>query len=273
VRFDGLIRDTVLAPDGKYLWVLNWEKSTWQVVDAHSLKPHCSIGLRADGLLTPWNMAVNGTTVYLSNVTYPLVAEYDAGILDEQCRVVPERTMNLFASGYTRFTDGVYGIYFDPLGQKLYATTAMLEGRYLTGFIEIDPLTFQITREVRAPGGMTIEPVEGTNNILFPSYYRDSIFEISLTKMEIVRSIKAAANILSLKFDRARGLIYAASKVAGELLVIDYATGKTLARAPIGARPGALAYEKENDLLFVASKLGIIQIEVPTFLTALSIVR
>jgi hypothetical protein len=78
---------------------------------------------------------------------------------------------------------------------------------------------------------------------------------------------------LSLKFDRARGLIYAASKVAGELLVIDYATGKTLARAPIGARPGALAYEKENDLLFVASKLGIIQIEVPTFLTALSIVR
>jgi hypothetical protein len=269
-RVPGLIRDLRLAADGKNLWAINWQDRALQVLDGRTLAVRCAVPLAPLDLYLPWNMAVDDGKIYISNVTYPIVAEFEADIGADRCRLTPRRQLNLYKSGYTRFTDGAYGLYLDRARRKLYATTAMLEAQYLTGLLEIDLDSFTVAREVRMPGGVTIEPVEGTPNILFPSYYYDTIFEISLAEMRVVRAIKAVGNIMALKYDKGRGLIYAASKTSGELLVFDYATGKILTRVLVGARPGAMAYERESDSLWVASRLGIVKIDLRTFLAKLT---
>jgi hypothetical protein len=139
----------------------------------------------------------------------------------------------------------------------------MLEGRYAIGLVEIDLDRFAIRRDLRLPSGVTITTLPGMHRALLTSYYYPEIFEVDLDRYELVRTIKAAANIFSLAYDDKRGLIYGTSRSGGVLQVIDYATGKLVREDVIGNKPEPLLME--DDRLFIASRWGIVEIDLTKY--------
>lgn len=265
LNLSSLMRDTIPSHDGEHILGLNWQESTLMVFEKNSFQVKCSISLRPFKLYTPWNFIARGDRLYVTNVTPPRVAEFSFKI-GERCELSAEKILDFREVGYTGFTDGAFGLMLDVERNKLYVLVGLLEGRYLLGLTEIDPDSFTIIRDIRLPSGVSIFPLEGTDRVLLPSYYFNKIYEVSLREMKRVRTIEADANIFSLEYDGRRELIYAVSRSSGIFMIIDYKSGKILRSVVVGAKSEPLWLEKETDLLYIGSKLGIMQIDLEKFL-------
>ena len=132
--------------------------------------------------------------------------------------------------------------------------------------VEIDLTTFQITRSIELTTGNPIFPINGRDHVLIPSYYTSDLHEVSLITMEEVRTLVAEPNVVSLEHDERRGLFYALCHAPGLLLVIEDESGKTIKNVPVGAKPEPIWLDRESDQLFLGSGLGILQIDLKTFL-------
>jgi len=266
LKISGLIRDMKPVGTGGRIGCVNWQDANFVVVDLETLTIRRRINLAPSELFTPWNFAVDGKKVYITNVTHPILAEFSLQGEGDDIDLSLQRKINFYETGYTKSTDGAFGLYLHPNQRSAYVLVGMMEGRYRVGLVEVDLESFRITREVRLPAGITLIPVEGTNNVLLPSYYYDAIYEVSLTTMEVVRRIEAEASIFSMEFDSARGLLYATSRTAGLLLVLDYETGKILHSVYVGNKPEPLLFDRDRDELYIGSMLGILRIQLGAFL-------
>jgi hypothetical protein len=107
--------------------------------------------------------------------------------------------------------------------------------------------------------------------VLLPSYYYDDIYEVSLSEMRIVRTIRAAPTITAVEQDEKRGLFYATSRTTGELLVIDDARGEVIRRYAVGSKPEALSLDASTDQLFLAGGRGAYRVDLEGFISATGI--
>lgn len=262
----GLIRDMQLSPDGSHIWATNWKYADFVTINRDPFEVDCNIDLFELGISTPYSFIIDGDKVYVSNVTYPIVAELYLNTIKGKCSVSLGRKLNFWKETYTQFTDGAFGMHLDRARNRLYVLVGMLEGTDNLGLVEIDLETFTIQRDIRLPTGATVIPVKGRNAVLLPSYYRSEIYEVSTDTMQLVRTIAAAPTIVSIEHDVRRGLFYATSRSAGTLLVIDDASGKTLKRVPVGNKSQPLLFDPITDQLFVGSKLGVFRIDLELFL-------
>jgi hypothetical protein len=254
--------------DGKRICGSNWQDSKFLMIDPVTLAVRCALDLAKYNVFTPWEFIVFKERVYVSNVTYPMVTELYLNTDPGECNLTLGKNINFFEEGYTKLTDGAFGLYIDQTRNRLYVLVGMLEGKYLMGFVEVDMDTFKIQRDIRLPAGTTVFPVEGTDSVLLPSYYYGKVYEVSLSTMKLLRTIDAEPGIFSMEFDRKRNMIYASSRAAGVLLVIDYESGRTIKRVPIGAKPEPLYFDRNEDCLYVGSKLGILKISLDQFLNS-----
>jgi hypothetical protein len=263
VRFRGLIRDALVSPDRTALWATNWQSAELVEISPSTLTWDCRVGLNQQRLLTPWSIRIAGDHLYMTNMIPPFLAEFQIPLDGRACGLRPTNLLNFNAVGYAPFADGAYGLDVDLTGRRAWATVGMLEGRYAIGLVEIDLDRFAIRRDLRLPSGVTITTLPGMHRALLTSYYYPEIFEVDLDRYELVRTIKAAANIFSLAYDDKRGLIYGTSRSGGVLQVIDYATGKLVREDVIGNKPEPLLME--DDRLFIASRWGIVEIDLTKY--------
>lgn len=272
---DGVVRDLSWSGDGQALWATNWLAGDLIAIDPAGLQPICSVDLFEQGMPTPWSFAVDRDTdhVYMSNVTLPILAELSVHMKQGDCRAVVGRRIDFHASGYTRFTDGAFGLHVDRRRDRLYVLVGMLGGRYEIGLVEIELSSFTVLRDLRLPAGTSLIPVHGRDTALLPSYYLDAIYEVSLTRMAVVRTIRAAPTITAIEQDQKRGLFYATSRTTGELLVIDDAQGEVVRSFAVGAKPDALRLDPATDQLFLASGRGVFRIDLARFCGETSVNR
>jgi len=263
---NGLLRDMQLSPDGRNIWAVNWEYADFLIINPKPLSIKYSVDLYKMGLATPWNFIIEGNKLMLSNVTYPIVAQLSIENNGGQYAIDIEKQYDFWKKGYTKFTDGVFGIYLDRKRNKLYSLVGMIEGEYLMGLVEIDLDSFEIIRDIRLPAGTIIQPVKEKNTVMLPSYYYGEIYEVSLDDMKLVRILKTTPNIMSMEYDERRQLFYALSRATGYLSVIEYASGDTIKKINIGSKPQPLWLDRENDQLYIGSSVGIIQIDLKQFL-------
>jgi hypothetical protein len=263
----GLIRDLRLSADGRNLWATNWMRGDFLAIDPQSLKPICAADLFRQGMATPWGFVVDRESglVYMSNVTLPIVAELTVEMQGENCGVKVDRSIDFHATGYTRFTDGAFDLHVDRARNRLYVLVGMLEGRFEIGLVEIELSSFTVLRDIRLPAGTTLVPVRGRDTVLLPSYYGDSIYEVSLPSMTLVRTISAAPTITAIEQDERRNVFYATSRTTGELLVIDDARGAIVRSFAVGAKPDALKLDTATDQLFLGSGRGVFRIDLARF--------
>ena len=78
--------------------------------------------------------------------------------------------------------------------------------------------------------------------------------------------MRSIPNILSMVYDRKRGLFYGLSRGSGMLAVIKDSTGETIKTAPVGAKPDPLWFDLDADKLILGSSLGILEIDLKRFL-------
>lgn len=263
---NGLVRDFKFGPGDDLFWATNWENSDFMVIDAKSLDLKCSVDLFRFELATPFNFVVEGDRFFISNVTYPILAELRAAAGEGYCSISLEKAINFHSEGYTNFTDGVYGIHLDREHDRIYALVGMLNGDYLLGLVELRLSTFEILREIRLPSGMTIVPIKGRNSVLLPAYYSDKVYEVSLDTMELVRTIDAEPNLLAMAHDRTRGLFYGVSRASGNLVVINDADGEIVRRLYVGPKPAPFRFDDAADELLIGSGRGIIKISLASFI-------
>ena len=261
----GLLRDMKLSPDGSSIWAVNWEDADFLVINPEPLSIKYSLDLYEMDLATPWHFIIEGKKILLSNVTYPIVAQLSIEKNEEKYIVDIEKQINFWDEGYTKFTDGVFGIYLDRKRNRLYSLVGMLESKYLIGLVELDLDSFEIIRDIRLPAGTIIQPVNGKNTVMLPSYYFGEIYEVSLDDMKLIRTLKTTPNIMSMVYDERRQFFYALSRATGYLSVIEYGSGNTIKKIHVGAKPQPLWLDRKSDQLFLGSSIGIIRIDLGQF--------
>ena len=266
VRFEGLVRDLQPAPDNEHIWGTNWQMATFLSFPKNALDQRTSVKLAPFQINTPWSFACINDKVYISNVTFPILAAFAVEQDRAELTLIPTNSINYFQEGYTAFTDGAFGIFVDPARNRIYNLVGMVGGKYQIALVELDLTTFKILREIRLPAGTTIVPVQGKDTVLLPSYFYRKIYEVSLADMSLVRAIDSEPTIFRLEHDPKRNLLYATSRTTGRLVVIDYPTGQTKKRVAVGANPEALFFDREDDSLYIGSQAGILRIFLPTFL-------
>lgn len=269
-NFRGLVRDMGFSPDGRSLWGVNQMTGDLMAIDPDSLRVQCVADMFRLGLAVPWGFTVDKDTakVFLSNVTLPIVAELSVQMQGPTCSVHIDRSIDFHRNGYTKFTDGAFGHYLDRAHDRLYVLVGMLEGRFEMGLVEVELSTFRVLRDLRLPAGAAIIAVHGQHTALLPSYYDDFVYEVDLTTMRILRRVRAAPTIIDIEQDDKRGLYYATSRTAGELLVIDAKRFEVVRRYAVGAKPEALGLDTAADQLFVGGSKGIFRIDLKRFLAS-----
>lgn len=264
----GLIRDLGWSPDNGSLWATNWMNGDFIAVNPRSMERTCVVDMFRDGLTSPWGFVVDaeGDRVYISNVTLPIVAEATVRVSESACSVTVGRSVDFHQIGYTRFTDGAFGLHVDRARDRLYVLVGMLDGKFEMGLVELELGSFKVLRDLRLPAGTLLVPVRGSDTALLTSYYRDDVFEVSLSSMKLVRTMHAAPTITAIEQDEKRGVFYATSRTTGELLVIDDARGEVVRTFAVGAKPEALRLDREADQLFLGSGRGVFRIDLGRFM-------
>jgi hypothetical protein len=263
VKYEGLIRDMQASSDGGAVWASDWDYSELTVLDPSTLATRCRLNLAASGLHSPWLIRSLRDRIYLTSQTNPLLAEFKLPPDANPCEATLARSIDFHRIGYLPFTDGVFGLDVDEARGTALVTAGMLERRYQLALVEVGLDDFAMRRELRMPCGVEIARVSDASRVLLPSYYLPAIFEVDVDRWELARTIRAAANVFGLAYDPARRLIYAASRVAGLLQVIDYATGKLVREDFVGNKPEPLLLD--GDELYVASRWGVLAIDLSAY--------
>ena len=92
------------------------------------------------------------------------------------------------------------------------------------------------------------------------------MWEVRREGLEVIREIEADPRSFKIAFDARRRLIYTASRITGTVRVIDYATGETLHRLPVGAKSEPLDYDAKQDVLYTGGASGIVRIDLAELL-------
>ncbi len=266
IPIPGLMRDLQFAPGRDELWGLNWLDGDFLAIGAEPLAIRCRRDMFGDGLTTPYNMLVDGSRLFVSNVTLPIVAEFGWDNPADPCSLRLRRSLDLHASGFTKFTDGAFGMYLDRDTDRLYVSVGLVADRNLSAIAEIDLATFAVSRDVKLTAGNPIFRIAGRRSFWAPSYYNAEMHEVSLDTMKILRTIPAGPNLVSLVQDERRGLFYGLCRAPGTMQVIDDASGRIIKEVYVGAKPEPLWLDRENDRVYVASGVGILEIDLPVFL-------
>ncbi len=264
----GLMRDVTLSPNAENLWCLNWYFGDFIAVKRNPFHLICRQNLFDFGITTPYQLIFDDDRIFISNVTHPIVAQLSLQNPDNPCSLQLEKTIDFYENGFTRFTDGAYGLHFDKQRNRLYTIVGFMEDRFVSALVEIDPDTFTVTRNVWLTAGNPLFPLSDRPHALIPSYYTDEVHEVSLDSMKIIRTLHVVANLVTMEYDEKRGLIYGVSRASGLLAVIDYTSGNTLKKLFVGPKPEAMVLDRATDHLFIGSGLGIISIDLKKFLTA-----
>ena len=262
----GLIRDMELHKESGQIWATNWKYGDLLAINPNKLAIECSVELFHLDISTPYNFVTDGDKIYITNVTYPVVAELQVNTDPDVCSVKKLRSINFYDIGYTQFTDGAYGIDLNKEANALYVSVGLLDGRNEIGLVELDLDTFEIRRDLRLPAANALLRLQDRQSMYVPVYYDDRIVEVSLESMSIVREIPAQATIVNMAHDVRRKLVYATSRTSGELLVIDDVAGEVILQMPVGAKPEALTYEADRDLLLLGSEHGLFEIDLSIFI-------
>lgn len=261
----GLMRETRLSGDGRHVFGLNWQYGDFVAISVDPFERACRSDLFNAGIATPWGMDGDGDRLFVSNVTFPLVAELRLRPENGPCAVYLERTFDFHARGFTPFTDGAYDVFLDKERNRLYVALAMLDAEGGVGLMELDLDRWEVARQVKTRSGPVIVPVPERRAVLMPAYWGDAVYEISLDTMSVTRTIQAAPNVMSIVRDARRNRLYALSRAGGLMLVIDDDSGGALAALDAGAKPYALALDERTDQLYVGSAEGIFEIDLNRF--------
>ena len=275
LHIPGLFRDMQMLDDPYRLWAANWRQGDLILVDPISFEIACTIDVFAQDIPKPYHMAWDGETLYLTNLNPPrlfetkvTVSKYNGGTWrggPAKCDLEIVRMLDFHEIGYTPYQDAAHYSYFHKPTGKIYVSIGVLEDTYLMGMAEVDIHTWEVTGDIRLPAG-GIFFIEETDTFILPSFYYGKMWEVRREDLSVIRELDADPRSFKLAFDPQRRLIYAASRITGTVRVIDYATGETLHRLPVGAKSEPLDYDEEKDVLYTGGASGIVQIKLDELL-------
>jgi hypothetical protein len=271
----GLSRDTQMREEPDRLWALNWRQADLLLVDSVEFKVACTIDVFAQGIRKPYHMAWDRETLHLTNLNPPRLFEtkvtlskYSGGPRrggPAKYGLEPVRMLDLHELGYTPYQDAAhYTCFHKPTG-KFYVSIGVLEDTYLMGIAQVDIHTWEVTGDIRLPaGGIFFN--ESTDTVILPSFCHGTMWEVKRSDLSVIREVEADPRSFKIAFDPHRRLIYTASRITGTVSVLDYATGETLHRLPVGAKGEPLDCEAERDIVYTGGASGIVQLKLEELL-------
>jgi hypothetical protein len=157
-------------------------------------------------------------------------------------------------------------------GLALYPKTGMI---YLTGYLldydetfkydlfEIEPHSFKINRTLNLNihnfGATALEINDKTGLLYLQHGGNNKLYEIDIETFKVKRILKGAAGSLKMCIDQKRNIIYITAYYKGKVFAIDLNNGELCWAVKAGGKPQGMALD--NDVLYVASRLGILKID------------
>ena len=275
LHIPGLFRDMQMLEDPHRLWAANWRQGDLILVDPVSFEIACTIDVFAQDIPKPYHMAWDGDTLYLTNLNPPRLFETKVSVSTykggpwrggpAKCELEIVRMLDFHEIGYTPYQDAAHYSYLHKESGKIYVSIGVLEDTYLMGMPEVDINTWEVTGDIRLPaGGIFFNEV--TDTFILPSFYYGKMWEVRREDLSVIRELEADPRSFKIAFDPHRRLIYTASRITGTVRVIDYASGETLHRLPVGAKSEPLDYDEARDVLYTGGASGIVQIKLDELL-------
>lgn len=178
------------------------------------------------------------------------------------------RSLDLHEAGVTRLHGGGLKLLFDARRDRIVALLGPVDAGDHYALADIDPATLTVVRSLILPMGstdMTLDAELGV--VLVPEGYGDVVHEVDATTWQVRRVLAGPrAGSRNIAFDPRRKIVYGLGWGTGVLEATDYATGRVVARLPVGKKPGSLALSPEGERIWVGSALGILEIDAERFL-------
>ena len=275
LHIPGLFRDMQMLEEPYRLWAANWRQGDLILVDPVSFEIACTIDVFAQDIPKPYHMAWDGETLYLTNLNPPRLFDTTVKVTKyngepwrggpAKCELEINRVLDFHEIGYTPYQDAAHYSYFHKESGKIYVSVGVLEDTYLMGLAEVDVNTWELTGDLRLPaGGIFFNEVSDT--FILPSFYYGKMWEVRREDLSIIREIEADPRSFKIAFDPYRLMIYTASRITGTVRVIDYKSGETLHRLPVGAKSEPLLYDEAKDILYTGGASGIVHIKLDELL-------
>lgn len=169
--------------------------------------------------------------------------------------------------GITPMDSGGQRIALDRARNKIYAVAGWTDWRQNYLILTINPDTLAIENKLQLPtAGLELSYCEQTGKLYSVDFYGNTLYEIEVPNLKVTRTLNVPLSSRNVVCDPKRDAIYATGYADGMFAALDYATGKTLARFAVGAKPSSMALLPEKGLLFIGSGAGILKIDVEKML-------
>jgi hypothetical protein len=199
--------------------------------------------------------------MYATYSERPGVAEYSLRPLRLR------RFINLRESGLTRFRSGVWKAALDPVRNKLFVELGMTDLRDKFLIARIDLKTFKIDGTAELPeGGLELTTIPGKRRVIATSFFSNKLYEFDMDTMKSTRVLRGPASCRNLVYDKRRELLIGTGFLNGDLRIMDFRTGRTLARANVGNKAASLFLTPGSDSLYLGSARGIFRVDMSRFL-------
>ena len=262
----GPLSDYHMAPDNRAVWGIDENSGSLLVADRDPFSVQCTVNLQSARLGRPTRLLVDGDIVYASGPDRPTLSRFVRSGPQDPCSLAENGTVDLSGAGALKVFGGAFFLHLDRAQNKLYALVDLKNSRRRMGLLEIDLQSLALERTALLPKGPRMAVAKGRDHVLIPTTYSGKVIEFSLSEMRVVRTIHAAPRISEIKHDKKRGLFYALCEASGKLLVINDDQGQVVRAIPVGLKARPMEYDETGDRLFVGSRLGILEIDLKTFL-------
>jgi YVTN family beta-propeller protein len=216
-----------LSPDGKTLFVSNEDTSALSAVDVASGRVRLSgkVGVEPEGVA----VRPDGRVVYVTCEGTSTVHVLDTTTMTELARIKTEaRPRNVI---FTR--DGTLAFISSEVGSAVTIVDATKH--VITHVIRLTGAKDQVMR----PMGLALTPDEST--LYVTTGRASSLVQIDVRQARVVHSIeKVGERPWGLTLNSDGRLAYTANGPAGDVSVVELATGKVLKHYPVGVSPWGL---------------------------------
>ena len=262
VHNPGIVRVLWTRPEMKLLYALDWQYADFYRIRKKDFKILSKIDIHDHVLITPMSYVVEKGKLYVVSTDLPALTRFDLKTMKKEARI------DFRKQKLTGFRSGAWKCVADRERGKLFVEMGPVDLRGRYRMVRVDLETFTVEKTAYLPeGGLELTLVPWANEILVPAFFSEKIYVLNRDTLEVKRTLTGPLTCRNLVPDSQRRVLYATSYTRGDLMAIEFRTGKILSRVPVGRKPSSLAYDPDTDKLFLGSGRGIFEISVKKFLS------
>lgn len=270
----GLVRYIWTDDQTPYLYAVDWVNADILIISKQPFKIQKRINIYDENFLIPMSFTVNKDKIFVVSTEYPMITEFDRKTVDANRRFIHtnrehkwKRRIFFRELGITRFRSGVWKSALYKKGNKIFAEVGMIDTSDKFAIVRIDINKFKIDKVLYlSEGGLELLPIESKGTMFVTSFFSENLYEIDMNTMKLLRVFKGPLNCRNIVYDERRNLLYALGFAKGEVIIINYETGKQIKKILVGKKPSSMFFLQNLDELYIGSSWGVMKINLKSLL-------